>query len=128
MRKPMLKMVLLIAFVLFTALSCDIFINTGGGPEDEIKDTWLLISVGGQNWIFNNQIYTFTGSLVVLQGVNSTVYTMNDSVIAIQTPALVGLAYPFNPLLNTYSVRFRDNFMYWDVPGGPNSYFIFQLL
>ncbi len=129
MRKPMLKMALLIAFVLFTALSCDIFINTGTDTSDLIRDKWLLIFYGGASYGSANVVYDISRSTIVetafgfYQG--TTAYTIDDDVISLVAPAAVGLIYLPSPAMNTYTVRLDGDSMIWDAPGR-RSYFVFQ--
>ncbi len=125
MRKPMLKMVLLIAFVLFTALSCQIFINSGSDPSDDIKGNWLLTYIGGA--YFGAATYSFNGATVVfINNGNSTTYVMNGSIIVLGNSSTVGLG--GGASYNTYSVKFSGNQMMWDIPGIYSAYYVFQKL
>jgi hypothetical protein len=123
MRKPALKFGLLIAFVLFTTVSCNIFINTGETTQSRIQDSWQLVSIIGVPWTANYQVYTFNngtitefiGGLYIGQGsyaVNGDTVVLNNNFNSIDL------------LTGSYDVSFNHNYMYFR-GFGVNSFYVF---
>jgi hypothetical protein len=126
MRKPALKIGLLIAFVILTAVSCDIFINTGESTAEEIRGTWQLISINGVPWTLDYQVYTFNkGTITEFLGgsyAGQGSFAVNGDTVVINNN--------FNSIdLNTgnYDASFRHNYMYLDGYYGAPYYVFYRL-